>query len=40
MKNTNFVVFQMDIIEQFWVSVSLSMNFQVIHNVPMEAHMT
>ena len=30
----------MDIIEHFLVSLLLSSNFQVIHNVPMEAHMT
>ena len=30
----------MDIIEYFWVSLLLRSNFQVIHNVPMEAHMT
>ena len=30
----------MDIIEHFWVSLLLSRNFQVIQNVPMEAHMT
>ena len=30
----------MDIIEHFWVSLLLSSNFQVIQNVPMEAHMT
>ena len=29
----------MDIIEHFWVSLLLSRNFQVIHNVPMEGHM-
>ena len=30
----------MDIIEHFRVLLLLSSNFQVIHNVPMEAHMT
>ena len=30
----------MDIIEYLGVSLLLSSNFQVIHNVPMEAHMT
>ena len=30
----------MDIIEHFLVSFLLSRSFQVIHNVPMEAHMT
>ena len=30
----------MDTIEHFWVSLLLSRNFQVIQNVPMEAHMT
>ena len=30
----------MDIIEHFWVLLLLSSNFQVIHNVPMEAYMT
>ena len=30
----------MNIIEHFWVSLLLSKNFQVICNVPMEAHMT
>ena len=29
----------MDIIEIFGVSLLLSSDFQVIHNVPMEAHM-
>ena len=29
----------MDIIEHFWVLLLLSRNFQVIQNVPMEAHM-
>ena len=40
MKNTNFMVLLMDIIEQFGVSILLSRNFQAIQNVPMEAHMT
>ena len=30
----------MDIIEHFGVSLLLSRNFQVIQNVPIEAHMT
>ena len=30
----------MDIIEHFWVSLLLSNSFRVVHNVPMEAHMT
>ena len=30
----------MDIIEYFWVSLLLSRKIHVIHNVPMEAHMT
>ena len=30
----------MDNIEHFCISLLLSRNFQEIHNVPMEAHMT
>ena len=30
----------MDIFEHFWVSILLRSHFQVIHTVPMEAHMT
>ena len=30
----------MDIIEIVWFSLLLSKNFQVMQNVPMEAHMT
>ena len=29
----------MNIIEHFWISFLLSINFQVIHNVAMEVHM-
>ena len=39
MKNTNFMVLKMDIIEHFWVSFLFSSSFQVFHNIPMEAHM-
>ena len=40
MKNINFMELLMGIIEHFGVSLLLSRDFQVIHNVPMEAHMT
>ena len=39
-KNINFMVLSMNIIKKNWVSLLLSRNFQVIHNVPMEAHTT